>query len=202
MRNPFNVWQGPHEIEQTEINLLSPDLWDGISGVVQCELLRQAEMMVKGTVTVAIGTDSRITTTMSVLGAGGVALLAAAASLIGNKPPDWQLIYAPVVCAIGLLTAAIICAFAIAPTRFLLAGASPQSMLSADAADHQRLGVDEHRLRAALIYSAQRAITHNMTRAIISGARFELALCVTGAGILAGVGFICLWMANRGLGLF
>lgn len=184
------------------LGLLSPDLWDGVSEVVQCELLRQAEMMVKGTVTVAIGTDSRITTTMNILGAGGVALLAAAASLIGNKPPDWLLICAPVACAVGLLAAAIICAVAIAPTRFLLPGASPHSMFSADLADKQRLRADEHRLRAALIYSAQRAITHNMTRAIISAARFELALSMAGAGIVAGLGFIVLWMANRGPGLF
>jgi len=154
-------------------------------------------MLVKATVTVATGTDSRITTTMSVLGAGGIALLAAAASLIRNEPPDWLLICAPTACATGLLVAAVICACAIAPTLFLLPGASPQSMLSADIADNRRLRGDEHRLRAALIYSSQRAITHNMNRAIASTARFELALFIAGASIMAGAGFIAFWMANR-----
>jgi hypothetical protein len=190
------------ESKPDEINLLAPDLWDGVSDGVQSELLRQAEMMVKATVTVATGTDSRIITTMSVLGAGGIALLAAAASLIGNKPPDWLLICAPTACAAGLLVAAIICAFAIAPTLFLLPGASPESILSADIADKRRLRGDEHRLRAALIYSSQRAIKHNMNRAIASTARFELALFIAGASIMAGAGFIAFWMANRLPGSF
>jgi hypothetical protein len=190
------------ESKPDEINLLAPDLWDGVSDGVQSELLRQAEMMVKATVTVATGTDSRIITTMSVLGAGGIALLAAAASLIGNKPPDWLLICAPTACAAGLLVAAIICAFAIAPTLFLLPGASPESILSADITDKRRLRGDEHRLRAALIYSSQRAIKHNMNRAIASTARFELALFIAGASIMAGAGFIAFWMANRLPGSF
>ena len=75
-------------------------------------------------------------------------------------------------------------------------------MFSADIADKQRLRADEHRLRAALIYSSQRAINHNMNRAIISTARFELALFIAGASIMAGVGFIAFWMANRLPGSF
>jgi hypothetical protein len=197
MRVPFWSRRNLATEVRPDVNLLDPELWDGVSEAVQCELLRQAEMMVKATVTVAIGTDSRITTTMSVLGAGGVALFAAAATLIGNKPPDWSLICAPVAGAIGLLGAATICAYAIAPTRFLLPGASPQRMLSADASDNQRLRADAHRLRAALIYSAQRTVSHNMTRAITSTERFALALSIAGAGILAGIGFIALWVSRH-----
>jgi hypothetical protein len=59
MRIPFF---SPHtattEGRPDEINLLAPDLWDGVSDGVQCELLRQAEMMVKATVTVATGPDT------------------------------------------------------------------------------------------------------------------------------------------------
>jgi hypothetical protein len=111
-----------------DVNLLSPDLWDEVSDNAQSEILRQAEMMVKGTITVALGADLRAATTMNVFGAGGVALLAAAATLIGGSKPDWLLICAPSVGATGLLIAAALCAYAIAPVSFYLSGARPQSV--------------------------------------------------------------------------
>lgn len=180
-----------------EINLLAPELWDGVSEEVQREILRQAEMMISSTLTLAIGTDSRIATSMSFLGAGGIALLGVAVTLIGSKHRDLLLIFSAATCSLGLLVASIICAFAIAPTRFLLPGASPQNLFSADAADKRRLRSDQQRLRAALIYSAQRAIGHNMTRTIISAQRFKCALLIAGAGVLAGIGFIAYWAAHN-----
>jgi hypothetical protein len=185
-----------------EINLLDPNLWDDVSDNSLREMQRQAEMMLSATVTVALGTDSRIATTMSVLGAAGIAVLVAAASLIGNKSPDWLLICAPLICAISLLVAAMICASAIAPTLFLLPGASPQNIFSADTADGGGLRNDEGRLRTALICSAQRAISHNMNRAIISTARFRLAFFIAIAGLLSGSGFIIFWVASRVPGFF
>jgi hypothetical protein len=180
-----------------EINLLDPGLWDSVAEPVQREFLRQAEIMVGSTVTVALGTDSRITTTMSLSGAGGAALIGVVASLVANKLTDWSLICAPAVCAVGLIVAAVICACAIAPTLILIPGASPQNLIQADIADDKGLRADEARLRAALIFSAQRAISHNMTRAIVSTERFTLALSVAGAGILAGIGLIVLWAAHQ-----
>jgi hypothetical protein len=180
-----------------EINLLAPELWDHVCESVQRELLRQAELMVAASVTVSIGTDSRIATTMSVLGGGGIALLAAATSLFINRPGDWLLICAAAICATGLLTAAIICAFAIAPTEFLFPGVSPQHMVLADTADNQNLLSDENRFRPALLYSAQRAISNNKARAIVVAARYARALCIAGAGVMAGTGFVIFWAANR-----
>jgi hypothetical protein len=176
-----------------EIDLLDPSVWDGVSSHAQHEFLRQAEMMVKGTVTVALGTDMRAATVMSVFGLGGVALLAAAATLIGAKA-DWLLICAPVISAIGLLIAAVCCARAIAPVRFLLPGVRPKTMFYGDA-------TNEKTLCASLIHSAQRAIDHNMTMVMRSAEWFELSLWIAGSGILGGMGFIALW-ASRGVGSF
>jgi hypothetical protein len=173
-----------------EIDLLDPSVWDNISNQMQREFLRQAEMMVKGSVTVALGTDMRAATVMSVFGAGGIALLAAAATLIGTKS-EWLLIVAPVIGAIGLLAAAVLCARAIAPVRFLLPGVRPKTMFFGDVTDEKSLSV-------SLIHSAQRAIDHNMTMIMRSAEWFELSLWVAGAGILGGLGFIALWVASRG----
>jgi hypothetical protein len=170
-----------------QINFLDPDLWDRIPENAQRELLRQSEIMVKGTVTVALGADLRAATIMSVFGAGGVALLAAAATLIGEDKPAWQLIWAPVVGASGLFIAAIFCALAIKPVNFLLPGARPQSMLRTNVEDEQCL-------RATLIHSAERAIGHNMATMMRSAEWFNRALLIAGGGVLAGMGLIiALW---------
>jgi hypothetical protein len=172
-----------------EIDLLDSLIWENVSAQTQREILRQAEMMVNGSVTVALGTDMRAATVMSVFGAGGIALLAAAATLIGSKS-EWLLICAPAVGALGLLIAAVLCARAIAPVRFLLPGVKPKTMFFGDVAD-------EKSLWASLIHSAQRAIDHKMTMVMRSAEWFELSLWVGGAGILCGIGFIALWMASR-----
>jgi hypothetical protein len=180
-----------------DVNLLDPMIWDGVSDNSQREMLRQAETLVSATVTVALGTDSRITTAMSVLGAGGIALLAISASLV-EKSSEWFLIFAPAAGAAGLLFAAVFCSLAIAPTNFLLPGVSPKSLFSANSVDEELLlDAEGRRLRAALIYSAQRAISHNMNRAIRSAHRFVLSLIIAAIGIIAGVGFLISWMANR-----
>jgi hypothetical protein len=114
-----------------------------------------------------------------------------------NKPGNWLLICAAAACAVGLITAAIISAFAIAPAEFLFPGVSPQHLVLADAADNKRLLSDETRLRPALLYSAQRAISNNKARAIVVAARYSLALCIAGAGIMAGTGLTIVWVANR-----
>jgi hypothetical protein len=111
-----------------EIDLLNPSVWDGVSDEVQLEILRQAEMMIKGSITVALGGDQRATTAMNIFGAGAVALLAAAATLIASNRTDIFLISAPLVGAIGLFSAAVLCGYAIAPVNFLLSGARPMSM--------------------------------------------------------------------------
>src|SRR6266566_3498291 len=144
--------------------------------------------MVRGTVTISLGADQRAATAMNVFGAGAIALLVAAAALIASNKLELLLICAPAVAALGLFVAAGLCASAIAPVRFLLPGARPQSIFCTDVAHHRRL-------RAALIHSAERAISHNMTRMIRSAEWFELALFIAGAGVLAGVGFIALWVA-------
>jgi hypothetical protein len=177
-------------VSLNQINLLDATIWDDVPHDAQGEVLRQAEMMVKGTVTVALGTDLRVATTMSVFGAGGIALLAAAATLIAGTKPGWMLVSAPAIGALGLLVGAVLCARAIAPVRFLLPGVRPQSIFCTDIKDEQCL-------RATLIHSAERAITHNMTIMTESAEWFTLALWIAGAGILAGTGFIAIWAAGR-----
>jgi len=78
-------------------------------------------MMVAGSVTIAVSADQRATTAMNVFGAGGVALLAAAAALIAGAAGkiDWLLVSAPVRSALGLFVAAVLCAVAMSAGRFL-----------------------------------------------------------------------------------
>jgi len=165
-------------------------LWEGISDESQKEILRQAELMVKGTINVTVGHDSRAATVMSVFGAGGIALLAVTATLLGGTKPDYLLISAPVVGAVGLLIAAVCSARAIAPVKFLLPGVKPKTIFFGD------VNNDDH-LRVALIHSADRAIGHNITILEKSSKWMELALFVAGAAIAAAVGFIVLWANHR-----
>jgi len=65
--------------------LLDRDLWEKIPDGAQSEVLRQAEMMVKGTVAISDGANQRAATAMNVFGAGAIALFAAAAALIASK---------------------------------------------------------------------------------------------------------------------
>jgi hypothetical protein len=179
------------DLRLQELDLLDPAQWDGISDEGQKELLRQAELMVNGSISVTVGHDSRAATVMSVFGAGGIALLAVTASLIAASKPDWLLICAPVVGAIGLLFAAVCSACAIAPVRFLLPGAKPKTMFYGDVKN-------DAYIRIALIHSADRAIAHNIQTLERSSKWLELALSVAGSSILASIGFIALWATHRG----
>src|SRR6266404_5119111 len=58
------------------VDLLDRDLWEKIPDGAQSEVLRQAEMMVKGTVAISDGANKRAATAMNVFGAGAIALFA------------------------------------------------------------------------------------------------------------------------------
>ncbi len=87
-------------------DFLNPILWEPIPEEVQHELLHQAEMRVRATLTLAQGSDQRAVTTMGVFGVVGVTLFAAAITLISRNRTGWLLPSALTIAALGLFTAA------------------------------------------------------------------------------------------------
>jgi hypothetical protein len=179
----------------SDTELLDPAFWDDIPDDVQQELLRQGEEAIKGTVAVAVAADQRAATTMGICGAGGVALLTASATLLAGVHPDLRLICAAAVAAFGFLLASVICAFAIVPTDFFVPGFDPARLLDSDA---RQSGL----LRPTIINVIKNRIRHNRNTIQRLTSRYNLALSIAGAGIIAGIGFLILWVATAGVGHF
>jgi hypothetical protein len=173
-------------------DFLDPAVWEMMPEEVQEEVLRQGEMRVHATQGLAQAADQRAVTTMGVLGAVAVALLAAAATLISAGHPDWLLISAPASVALGLIAAAAMSAKAMAPVDFMPPGAQPSRMFEADISDRRRF-------RAALIHSAERAIDYNKERILCSSRWFKGSLWLALLSVLVGLALIGAWAAVRRL---
>jgi len=106
-----------------------------------------------------------------------IALLAAAAALIASNKLETvaNLRSRPSPPSAFFVAAGFLRPVRSRQVRFLLPGARPKSIFCTDVAHHRSL-------RAALIHSAERAISHNMTRVIRSAEMvLRLALFIAGA---------------------
>jgi hypothetical protein len=167
-----------------QVNLDDPALWDNISSDAQADFLRRADDMVRSTLTLAQGADLRATTMMGIFGAIGVALFAAAATLITATKPLWPLIAASGATSFVLFIACILCAAAAWPRNFYVAGFEPRNLIASSSARD-----DKYRI-AVLIAVAQDRIDHNR-RAIDRAAYFAMtAVVIAGVGIATGLAIV------------
>src|SRR5205814_131187 len=114
------------------IDLSDKSVWAGVSENAQREFLQYGEEMVKATLDLAKGADSRATTMMNHFGAIGVALVSAAVALVAGHG-SWALIAGLSEIGAGLFIACGFCAAATKPADFFIAGFEPRSLLRSSA---------------------------------------------------------------------
>jgi hypothetical protein len=102
-----------------------PDLSSVSDDLIE-DVLKQADQFLRGSVQLAIAADQRATTLTGIFGAGAVALLAAAATLLaaGNHSP--MLVSAAGVSTFFLFLASLCSAWAARPIDFYVAGYEPR----------------------------------------------------------------------------
>lgn len=100
------------------------------------EILRQGEIFLKGTLTVASGIDQRASTLASIFSASATAALAAAAAIHISDQPDQILVLSAVAIAITWFIGAGLCVWVLLPTKYHLPGNHPQNWCH----DEVRLG--------------------------------------------------------------
>ncbi len=174
----------------SKTDLLSDEAWTDVSHEAQSDFLRFGEEMVRSTLSLGHGADLRATTMMGIFGTVGVALFAAAATLIAASQPHWPGIVAATLGASGLFLAAAFCGAAAWPRYFFVAGFEPQDLLNSSAKN------DRFRVRV-LIAVVQDRIDHNR-RAIIRAARLAMiAVWTAGFSVVAAVAVFLLLEAHR-----
>lgn len=103
--------------------------WDNVTDESIREIHRQGQSCLDGTVTLALAADQRATTLCGVFGAGAVALLAAAASVLASDHPRMPLTVAAFVTAGLLFVASLCCAYAARPSAFSVGGYEPRFLI-------------------------------------------------------------------------
>jgi uncharacterized membrane protein YedE/YeeE len=124
---------------------------------------------------------------MGVFGALGVALFAAAITLISAARPNWGLPLSFGIAGLGLFVSAGMCMKAMAPVDFLPPGARPSSMFRTDVSDYQRF-------RAALINLTELSIAYNAAVIPHASTLFARSLYVALGSILFGMGVFIAWL--------
>jgi hypothetical protein len=141
------------------------------------ELVHQGEVCLSDTVRLAIAADSRATTFCGIFGAGGVALLAAAAANFASQHGERAFITAAVVAGLLFIFASAVAAFAARPTDFFAGGDEPRRIATVTDALAQ--------LRYIAI-DLQMRIDKNRTALERSAARTLRALYLAGTAVLGG----------------
>jgi hypothetical protein len=95
------------------------------------ELHAQAAACLQGTVQLAIAADQRATTLTGIFGAGTVALLAAAATVLEGSHPSQPLVWSACIAAEFLFAASLCCAWAARPINFSVGGYEPKLLAPA-----------------------------------------------------------------------
>jgi hypothetical protein len=151
------------------------------------ELHKEGVLCLQGTLQLAVAADQRATTLTGVFGAGSVALLAAAATLITANPSNQPLLWGAIATAIFLLSAALFCAWAGRPVDFFLAGYEPK--LLAPAANDRgwmlRYATEDIQMR---IDANRRVISR-------SASTLKLGFLIAVGSVPAG--FIAFWAARH-----
>jgi hypothetical protein len=150
------------------------------------ELQRQGEACLQGTVQLALAADQRATTLTGIFGAGAVALLAAAATVLAGAHPDLSLVCGAGVTSLFLLGGAISCAWAGRPIDFFVTGYEPR-LLAQSATDEVwmlRYAIEDIQTRI----DANRRALERSARLLYQGALIAMAAVLAGAGT-----FLSLW---------
>lgn len=163
-----------------DIDLLDHSVWDGVSDNAQREFLHYGEEMIKATLDVAKGADSRATTMMNHFGAIGVALVSASVALVAGGHPSWALVTGLAEIGAGLFVACGFCAAATNPADFFIAGFEPKSLLQSSAKK------DEFRTRV-LIAVTQDRINHNRASIAYAAEHIWSAMLAAGMSVAAGI---------------
>jgi hypothetical protein len=145
------------------------------------ELHKEGVLCLQGTLQLAVAADQRATTLTGVFGAGSVALLAAAATLLTVSQPNQPLLLGAIATAIFLLSAALFCAWAARPVDFFLVGYEPKLLAPAarDRGWMLRCTTEDIQMR---IDANRRVISRS---ALILKFGFLIAVCSVPAGIIA-----------------
>ena len=162
--------------------------WANVSDESVRELHRQGEACLDGTIKLALAADQRATTLCGVLGAGAVALMAAAATVLAGAHVNVALVSSALVCALLLLIASLFCALACRPGNFHVGGYEPRSLI-VSGSDHMWM------LRYA-IDDLQSRITANRGALDASANLLNLGMCTAGLAVITGaVVFVCFAIA-------
>lgn len=143
------------------------------------EIHRQGETLLQATVQLAIAADQRATTMAGILGAGAIALLGAAATLVGTEPLYKPLIYALLIASAPMFIGMICCTISSAPVKFMLPGYEPR-LLALSASDRTWM------LRYAS-EDLQKRIDKNRRELGIAGMYFIIGFCIGLAGPMIGL---------------
>ena len=129
-----------------------PDIdWTGVSDEQMEQMLAQADTYLSAMLDVATASDQRATSLGSLCGGAGVALLAAAATIIAGSTPRDPLVLGAVVTALGFFVAAYLYASASEPVDFYLAGFEPAPLASAPSEKTARLRVMLEDMQARIV---------------------------------------------------
>lgn len=156
-----------------------------LSGIERSELEeihRQGEACLQGTLQLALAADQRATIMSGIFGAGAVALLGAAAGVLGSATPltnATPLLVALLSAAAIWIVGMVLCALAAQPVKFHVAGYEPKK-LAGYAADRTEI------LRYAS-EDLQDRINHNRDALDDAGRYFKRGTRVGFAGPVVGV---------------
>jgi len=147
------------------------------------ELLRQAEECLSGTIQLALAADQRGTTTTGILGAGTVALLAAAATIGDGRP---ALLAALLATSAVLFLAALLCAWSSRPTDFYIGGYEPKLL--------SQCGGDLIWMKRCSTADVQNRISTNRKFLELSSRVFIAAVMIAAFSPFVGIGTYFFWI--------
>jgi hypothetical protein len=151
------------------------------------ELHRQGEACLQGTVQLAIAADQRATTLAGIFGAGGIALLAAAATVLAGAHPSLSLLGGAAATSVCFLAGAIFCAYAGRPIDFFVPGYEPRLLAPSATADEAwllRYATEDIQQRI----DANRGVLERSATHLRKAAILALSAPAFGAGM-----FLALW---------
>ena len=139
------------------------------------ELFRQAQIVLDGTIQLALAADTRAMTLAGIFGGGSIALLAIAATVQASATGQIPAVVSPVCfVASALFVASGICAWAAQPADFQISGYEPRLLMT--------VANEEGLMQRGITVELQRRIDQNRKS-------LERSACLTNIGIR--IAFLC-----------